>query len=281
MLKKYSPLTCLAALLCVFALPVQAQEQPQPGSIDLPEDTAKSAALPAASEEEINQWVNVGKNYYAGVDGFMRQDYTKAREHFEKAAEYKHPEALYYLGNIYQDGLDVTADEETALDYYRRAAELEHPDSQMIIGVQHVMDGVQLDPQSIEQNAEYAAAVEWLKKAAAQQVPEAKFWYGDMLIKGLGTEKNETRGVQLVREAAEAENPNGQAMLGALHWHGQAGVNKDLIVAYKWMFLARENGNENAAFLLKRIRDEMDDDQLTAARKAIREAEKTLKSNNS
>src|SRR5690606_16014182 len=113
-----------------------------------------------------------------------------------------------------------------------------------------VMNGIQEKPDSEQQKAEYQSAVNWLKKAAEQKNPEAMFWYGDMLIKGLGTEKDEEKGRTLIRASAESGNPNGQAMLAALYWQGQAGLQKDLVTAYTWMHLSELNGNQNASFLL-------------------------------
>lgn len=257
-------LTALALCLhLAFAAPAAATE----------EDAAPSA-------ETLEQWITAGKNYYDGGNRLIRQDRRKALQAFEQAAKYDHPEAYYYIGNIYQEGKDVPPDEEKAMSNYAKAALLGQPDSQMILGVQHVMNGIRMKPNSAEQKMEYTNAVNWLKKAAEQGVPEAKYWYGDMLVKGLGTDKDETKGRTLIREAAEAGNANGQAMLSALYWQGQAGLEKDLAAAYKWMRISARNGNENAGHLLKRIEREMTAEQLAAAREAAEKAdrkEKTVK----
>lgn len=262
-----------ALLLCaLLAAPVAAQEQEAaPATAETePKET---------KEEAITRWLNMGKNYAAGKGRFIVQDYNKAIDAFEEAADLGSAEAYYLLGNIYFNGEgDIDSDELLAMHYYRKAAELGQGDAQMIIGVQRVMEGIEEQPGSPAQHLAYVEAVKWLKRAAEQDVAEAKYWYGDMLVKGLGTEKDEIKGHKLIKEAAEAGNPNGQAMYSALLWQGLAGEKKDLVGAYKWMYLAAMGGNENAPILLRRIASQMSADELAAAKRAVdvidREAKK-------
>lgn len=249
MSKRYELLLALAAafLLC---FPAAAQEE--------------------ATQQQVESWVMQGKALY---DGSMlaRKNHLEARELFEKAAEHNHPEAFYYLGNLYQNTDAFPKDEDEALSYYYKAANLGHAESQMLVGVALVLRGIKLEPNSRAQQSTYRDAVEWLKKAADQNVAEAQYWYGDMLMKGLGTDKDEARGLALIRTAAEAGNANAQAMLGALYWQGQGGLQKDLGTAYRWMRRSEANGNLNARSLLKRVENEMSSAERTAAKKAMDE----------
>lgn len=271
-MSKKSNAALFLLLTTLLTSPVHAQEA----------KTAETSAAESEAEitypEEALRWLRAGKRFYEGGTRLVRKDHRQAKEAFEKAAEYNHPEALYYLGNLYQNGEDVPHDEDTAMDYYRKAANLGHPDAQMIVGVQHVMDGINEKPNSLTQQSHYAEAVKWLEKAAERGVPEAKFWYGDMLRKGLGTKKNEARGVTLIRESAQAGNPNGQGMLAALYWQGQSGVSKDLKEAYVWAWMSKQGGNQNADYLMDRIARGMSIAEVEAA---IASAEAMQKSNKS
>lgn len=244
----------LLAALCaglLFVFPAQAEE---------------------ASESEVTGWVRTGKAYFHGEQRFLRQDYEKAHEFFEKAANHGDPVALYYMGNLYHEGLGVDQDEEKARVYYLRAAEKGQPDAQMITGVGHIMDGIILRDEE-EQNAKYVVAVDWLKKAAAQKQPEALFWLGDMTLKGLGTEENEAKGLAMIREAADKGNPNAMAMLGAFHWRGMYGFEKDLLKAHALMVQSELKGNEQAETLREALENSMDKEQRSQARLAMRKAQ--------
>lgn len=224
-----------------------------------------------ATDAEVAGWVQSGKAYFHGEQRFIRQDYEKAREFFEKAAGKGNPVALYYLGNLYNDGLGVEQDEERARLYYLRAAEKGHPDAQMITGVSHIMDGITLRDEK-EQNAEYVIAVDWLKKAAAQGQPEALFWLGDMTLKGLGTEEDEAKGLAMIREAADKKNPNALSMLGAFHWRGMYGFEKNPLKAHALMVKSELLGNEQAAALREALEDTMSKEELNQAQRAMRKA---------
>lgn len=264
----------LAALFLslTLAFPAVAQDATPAAPTKAEEAGAKDADT--KKQESIARLLNMGENYTTGNGRFIVKDYDKAIKAFEQAADLGSAQAYYRLGTIYFNGEDdVDSDEVLGLHYYRKAAELGNPDAQMIIGVQHVMDGIELQPNSPAQSLEYKQAVKWLARAAEQDIPEAKFWYGDMLIKGLGTEKDIEKGRRLVHESAEAGNPNGQAMYAALLWQGQAGMSKDLIGAYKWMHRAARKGNENAPILLRHITTEMNADELAAAKQAVEATE--------
>lgn len=232
-------------------------------------------AFPAQAEEapesEVAGWVRTGKAYFHGEQRFIRQDYEKAHEFFEKAANHDDPVALYYMGNLYHEGLGVDQDEEKAREFYLRAAEKGQADAQMITGVGHIMDGIILRDEEA-QEAKYVIAVDWLKKAAAQKQPEALFWLGDMTLKGLGTEENEAKGLAMIREASDKGNPNAMAMLGAFHWRGMYGFEKDLLKAHALMVQSELKGNEQAETLREALENDMSKEQRGKARLALRKA---------
>jgi len=52
---------------------------------------------------------------------------VRAAEHLRAAAEHNNPEALFYLGQMYENGLSVIACDRTAYQYYSWSAEQNHP----------------------------------------------------------------------------------------------------------------------------------------------------------
>ncbi len=65
---------------------------------------------------------NIGYSYYYGVG--VEQDYAKALEWFEKAADLRNSSAMDWIGSIYREGLGVEQDYTKALEWYEKAADL-------------------------------------------------------------------------------------------------------------------------------------------------------------
>lgn len=253
MLKKHPDILAILAACLLLASPAAAKEK---------------AAIDA---KQIEQWRVAGINYYNGNSRFIRQNYDTARELFEKAGAEGDAISLYYLGNIYNDGLGVEQDEEKARLFYQRAAELGHGDSQMLMGVFFVMNGI-AERNPAQQQKTYETAVKWLEKAVKQENMEAAFWLGEMLRKGLGVKSNEVRGVSLIRTASNSGNANAQAMLAGMHWKGESGVAKDLMNAHALAAKSYRGGNPQGEVLLQRIESEMTDDQRKTARELAKKA---------
>ena len=91
--------------------------------------TRRSEPQPAQTEKETpsatqqaRDLFEEGMAYYTGSGG--QQDYEKAKEAFEDAAEAGSAEAAFYLGYMYEDGLVTgNADYQTAREYYLRGRE--------------------------------------------------------------------------------------------------------------------------------------------------------------
>ena len=74
--------------------------------------------------------------YQAGVKAFRVQDYATARALLEPLAQDGDPGAQGVLAFMYELGLGVTANRETARDFYRQAAANGDPSSQFNLGLQ-------------------------------------------------------------------------------------------------------------------------------------------------
>lgn len=256
MSKKPEPLWLAIALIFLStpSLAMAAEEKTHPGES-------------AATAEQIELWRESGIRYYEGSQNFFRQDYTKAREFFEKAAEAGDPTALYYLGSIYNDAKGVDKDEDKARALFSEAAKGGQPDAQMFTAVFLIMDGIIARTEK-ERDELYAQAVPLLQKSYAQGNMEAAFWLGDMIQKGLGIAQNEEKGRAMIRESAESGNPNAEAMLGMYYLLGSNGVEKDLMQAHKWMSRSIHHNNSSALIQLRRIERQMSAEQKKEAQAA-------------
>jgi TPR repeat protein len=96
----------------------------------------------------------------------VRKDGDKAVEWMCKAADQGNAAAMRDLGNIYRDGNGVAKDEEKAAEWFRRGADKGFRDCQYALGkLYRDGDGVPKDKEK---------AAEWFRKAADQGHKEAK-----------------------------------------------------------------------------------------------------------
>jgi TPR repeat protein len=258
-------LACLLA--CLLIAPAAYAQQAEQATAD-----AVAKATAPVSAEQIVQWRKTGIAYYTGEDRFIRQNYKTAREYLERAAQKDDAIALHYLATLYNDGKGVAKDEDKARELFSKAAELGHADSQVLSAVFIITDGI-LARDEETRARHYQSAVDLLRKAYAQGNMEAAFWLGDMMHKGLGTEKNKAEGRKLIRESAQSGNPNAEAMLGMFYFLGQGGEKKNPSKAHLWLSRAARHGNDQASILLLRIEGQMSDAEKAAAREKARQEE--------
>ncbi|MGB1540035.1 MAG: tetratricopeptide repeat protein [Rickettsiales bacterium] len=246
MLKKYRK-SLLTALYCgLFALsPAFAQEKGE-----------------RPAPEIIREWVKAGIGYYEG-NPITRKNPEKALGFFKKAARYDDPEALYYLAVMRQAGETVEPEDE--MEYFKRSAEGGYPQAQTVMGVYHIYEALKHQPDSPLYTSEYKTAAEWLKPAAEAGEAEGQFWYGELLMKGLGMEKDQTAGWKWLQTSAEHGNVRSQSMLGAYYWQGTDTVKIDLEKAYQWMTIAKTNHHNKAEVFMERIAQKLTPEQVKIA----------------
>jgi len=92
--------------------------------------------------------------------------YASAKEWFQRAVDAKYPAAYAGLGNLYQFGLGVVADRARAVALYTDGAKLGDARAQLLLA------DIELQPPMTEAKA--AAALNWLRAAAAQDHPQGR-----------------------------------------------------------------------------------------------------------
>ncbi|WP_426158125.1 SEC-C metal-binding domain-containing protein [Pseudomonas sp. TSRC2-2] len=120
----------------------------------------------AADADHVDALVYVAQGYIDGT-GIFIEDFSVARELFEKAAKQGHPQALGQLGAMYAKGLGGKVDPEAAVQCTRVAAEAGFPQAQFNLFVFY-HDGNVLPKNDTE-------SLRWLTEAASQDHPGAVY----------------------------------------------------------------------------------------------------------
>jgi hypothetical protein len=85
-----------------------------------------------------------------------------------------------------------------------------------------------------------------VKFAAGTESPESQYYLAHFYLEGVGCEKDEDKGVELLRISAEGSWAAAQGELGRRYLKGE-GVEQNNEEAVKWLRLAAEQGDSNAA----------------------------------
>src|SRR5262249_12843429 len=131
--------------------------------VDKP-DQAKAAQWYRRSGELGDAWGsrNLALCYSQGRG--VPRDYKESEKWCQKAAEQGLPETLVWLGDMYRDGR-LGKDDKVALTWYRKASDKNDRYGQLRLGEAY------RDGRGVAKDEKQA--VEWLKKAAAQNLPDA------------------------------------------------------------------------------------------------------------
>jgi len=199
-----------------------------------------------------------------------------------KAAQQRHPAALYQLGMRYLHGQGVAQDFAQAVEKITAAAQLQQADAQFELGhflFQGSLHGLHPHPQDHAQAFEYfmkAAQQEHLgalnrlvqmyyeglgvapdvdeafyyaQKAALAGYPSAQFKLAHLYQTGLGVEKNPAEALRWYREAAQGGYADAQIVMFKYYSNGLE-IAKDLAQALDWLRLAEAQGHPGAAYYL-------------------------------
>ena len=146
-----------------------------------------SAALVArikanAERGDASAQCALGECYADGDCEGIPQDYTKARQWYEKAAAQGDAYAQVHLGVMYRQGKGVRQDYVKARKWYEKAAKQGDASAQFNLGQMYRKgEGVRQD---------YVKARQWYEKAAAQGIAEAQNNLGFMYDYGQGVRQN-------------------------------------------------------------------------------------------
>lgn len=160
-------------------------------------ETAKDAASMTA--EELFQ---------AAKDAYSANDYEKAVECYQLAADQGYVDAMYNLGVMYQGGYGVAQDFAKAMEYYQKSVDNGQDMSYYGIGYLYA------NGQGVEQD--YEKALECYQKALDAGNEYANTGYGDLYANGNGVEQDYEKAAEYYRKAMEAGDPMAAERLNRL-----------------------------------------------------------------
>ncbi|WP_139462257.1 SEL1-like repeat protein [Aeromonas veronii] len=191
----------------------------------------------AVSNGDASAMTALGMMYVRGMD--IKQDYKKAIELFEKAAELKNSEAANNLGVIYERGYGVPIDYAKARKNYQDAVDLKSIDALFNLGTLYLKGmGCQVD---------YNKAFELFQRAAEQGNKSAIHSVGLMYVNGFGVEKSYARAKNWFLQSADLGFSDSMLQVGLIYVHGlETDINYNQ--AYYWFEQASKQNNVMAIY---------------------------------
>lgn len=167
---------------------------------------------------------------------------AEAMKLLKKAAEQKHPEALYVLATSYELGLGIAQDFNKALDHYNKAMLLGHRDARFNLALLLIDDEAGFN--------DLAKARYLMQRLADDGDVAAQFNLSLMYKDSLATTKADKKQSLLwLSKAAKGGHPDAQNNLGLHYLHGKE-TKKDSQKAFEWLSKAAEQSMPNAQFNL-------------------------------
>ena len=208
------------------------------------EDFYKLLSIVSMSDDKRDNWTKsylnyrIGKMYEYGLG--VTQDYNSAIEHY-KLSENKY--AFFALGNIYKYGSGVETDYAKAFDYYMRSLSSKGgmPFASYAVGQAYELgQGVEKDLSSAHNF--YAEALTGLEKVFTKNHDDnISYKIGMMYLNGKGTDIDLECAEKYLLLSADSNNYKAQYMLGKLY---QSDSKKDLQKAEKVLIKGAENAQD-------------------------------------
>lgn len=208
------------------------------------EDFHKLLSIVSMSDDKRDNWTKsylnyrIGKMYEYGLG--VTQDYNSAIEHY-KLSENKY--AYFALGNIYKYGSGVETDYAKAFDYYMHSLSSKGgmPFASYAVGQAYELgQGVEKDLSSAHNF--YAEALNGLEKIFTKNHDDnISYKIGMMYLNGKGTDIDLEYAEKHLLLSADSNNYKAQYMLGKLY---QSDSNKDLQKAEKVLIKGAENAQD-------------------------------------
>ena len=167
------------------------------------------------------------------IKAFDKAEYETAYPEMMALASEGNPEAAYYMGKMYREGLGVEADVEKAVQYFEQADKGYYSDATVELG-KMAMDG-----EGMAQNKDLG--IQYLKKAAYAGNGNAMFELGTLYEKGDSVEKNYTYAFGFFYMGALKGEKRSQVKAARCYLKGR-GIPQDFKAAVKWYVRAANQG---------------------------------------
>lgn len=139
-----------------------------------------------------------------GVEAWQNGNYVRAVAEWRPLAEQGDPDAQFNLAQAYKLGRGVTADLKLARSWYQKAARQDHWEAQASLGLVMFQEG------------EHEAGMPWIRMAAENGDPRARYVLATTLFNGEMTAKDWPRAFALMTRAAAQGLPSAATSLGEM-----------------------------------------------------------------
>ncbi len=191
------------------------------------EDATAASWRQAAAQGSATAQYMLGYAYEQGGHGLGPDNYSEARTWYLKAAEQAHPQAMFRLGLLYENGRGIPKDSAVAILWYEKAAKAGNTDAVTTLNnIRITEESEHRGPLLPEPSTTGGLTREETKGAGAQTT-------------------NAQPTVDAMRAAAEHGDVFSQLMLGQAYEQGSSGVKLDYAEALKWYLKAAAQAQES------------------------------------
>lgn len=225
-----------------------------------------------------------------GMKAFEAKDYNTAMSELKPLISDNNLDAMNLVGQMYEFGLGVDANEAEAVKLYNRCSAQGHLDcinslraykdkgyKVELITVQPAAEAGDASAQNrlgemyefgYGVNREASQAISWYQLAADQGLVAAQHNLGRAYNFGTGVQQDFSLAEKWYRKAAEQGHMDAMFFLGTLYSnnHGADDNKQTNIIAYAWLQNALELGNRTAATIQSRIVMKLSPDELEQAK---------------
>lgn len=201
--------------------------------------------LRLAQEGDIESQMNLGYMYLYGNNG-VEQDFSKAFEYYEMAAEQDNPIALNNIGSLYFNGIGVEKNRSKSLEYFKKSAELGNDNAATNLAFIYLTGN-----NNSERNKK---AMQLFQQAAKSGNKLAKFMLGYAYYKGFVVERDNYAAFALIKDAADegSEFDEAQYILAQMYANGY-GTVQNYVNSVSYYTKAVNQGNTEAYMDLAKI----------------------------
>ena len=193
----------------------------------VPKDSQAAIRWFQAADERGDSLGTVNLGWmYGYVDESPRNE-VKALGLFQKAADRGQPDSMYELYLAYKNGRGVAIEPQMASIWLAKAAEAGNAMAQSVFGGRFAEPPYEADPHG-RQPKNMPEAVRWYRLSADQGCSRGQYYLGLCYLEADGVEKEEARGLELIRHAADQGYNRALFDLAGLYARGIGAPRNDL-----------------------------------------------------
>lgn len=212
-----------------------------------------------------NATTNQNAEIKACITAYQHSYFNDAMKICLPLAQQSHALPQFLVGNMYEEGLGISADHTQAVNWLKKSAALGNAAAQLKLAKIYSKD-------QREAKANHTIAAKYFQQAAANNVPEAQFMLAVCYLNGIGVERNLEHSQYWYNQAAKLGLPGTQALNqplktrnhqfekspGAQEYEIATSVSQDESEVYLesdlvWRQLAAQKGHPQAQFEMSQL----------------------------